>query len=141
MDALGGLRMVKRSIFAVVAWVIGLAVAALVLGGDDLKRYGAISGDPVKAAATVTGTDCNNHAMVRYKYAISGTEYAGSESSGDICGLMKSGDQVALYYARNKPEVSGLRAPAATFHNALFRTVIVSLVFPIVVICLFVFVT
>jgi len=120
----------KLAVLAGTAWMCVAAVIFFLLGSINLCMLVTIARDPEPAEATVTRTDCNNHASVYYSYQVIQHTFNGRDSMGARCSVVKTGDEIQIHYARSQPTLSEAHDPVGTVINELVTIGLVAFFFP-----------
>jgi Protein of unknown function (DUF3592) len=96
-----------RLIAFLCAYVILAVVVCLAVGSFNVPRYRRLAQEGRPTRATVTGTECANHTVFSYRFAVGGVTYTGQGMAGfgtKECAQLRAGDRVLVYYVPANPE-------------------------------------
>ena len=121
---------VKLTALIGATWVCLAAAIVFFVGSINLSRLVAIARSPEPAEATVTRTDCSNHASVYYNYQVGQQTFSGRTSMGARCQELKTGDGIRIHYAGSQPALSEASDPIGALINELVAIGLMAFFFP-----------
>ena len=80
-------------------------VAATTRAEDGLWE---VARNPLATTGVIVSTDCENHALVHYRYQADGTTYSGKASRTINCKKLEVNNQIQIFYAGDDPATNEL---------------------------------
>ena len=104
-------------------WFASFAIISVILAYiQNLDGQWEIARDPHATTGVIISTDCENHALVHYRYQISGNTYLGKASRTINCEKLEVNDQIRIFYAGDDPGTNELYDPQKTLISAVIFT-------------------
>lgn len=123
-----------RKILFVLGAYFGLAILLWFgVGSLNVPHYRRLAAEGVQTEATITGTTCEQHSTVSYKFAAGdGQIYFGRglSGSGKACKDIQVGDRMPVWYIPTNPTTSTLREPQSKLENERFSAGCVATLMP-----------
>ena len=120
-----GDRILSWVVIYITVVVIGMAGGWLILvnPAEDFERVAR------RVDGVVTGTACDNHGEVDYRFGADGREVKGSNNPEDRCDAAMIGHPIPVWYRPEDPEVNQLWPPAESVTEAREIALIAPVVF------------
>lgn len=121
-----------------VAWIV-LAIAIGTVAGSGCLKYYRLCKNGAPAEGVVQ--EKLPHSGVAYSFAVNGQLYTGSDRAGlgtPPYGVIGIGDRISIAYLPNTPTVNCSGDPCQLYSNDLTPALIVSLLFPTLIVCVLV---
>ena len=99
---------------ALFVWVVLACWVFFGMFAENIALLRAISEEPASVDGFITETDCNDHALVHYKYRVEERNYEGQAKLGD-CATLKPGNNIRIYYAKSSPRLAATAEPREAF--------------------------
>ncbi len=120
----------------VVIWILCSSVATYLLAQKNWTSYYRIVNNGISWKATVFQLLPQNHNLVRYSFKFGDKLFEGMRSSSPPnppFNLLKTGEEVTVYFDPRHPEISLLGEPKAIFKDETIAVVTGGVVFPFLI--------
>ena len=117
-------------VYATLALIFGVVASAI-----NMPRFARLRSHGRPVQATVSKTDCANHALVVSSFEVSGVTYEARGTAGfqnPDCPTVKAGDSMLVFYLPSDPTVNVLGNVHERWNNEIISVLGATLVLPLI---------